>query len=139
GSRDQLLLLRLSNVGGSPAYDLQIDWNDPPLQTHQGNVAHFADTQPEVRILLPSESLALAVGVPAQFFKTVEAEVFAGTLSYRDGAGRSHRSKILLSAEHYRRALQYDREELATHKRLQELPKKLDDLAAAIRSLQPPE
>jgi len=134
-SRDELILLRLANTGGSPAYDISISWANP-LHDHQKNEVHFSDTQPEVTILLPGESLAIALNASSQFLKDAERSAYSGTLNWRDSRRRRHASEFLLSADHYRRALKHDTEDLATHKKLQELPRHLDDIANVLRGFQ---
>lgn len=138
GSRDNLLLLRLTNSGGSPAFSLSIEWEEPALFIHQSipdgsREAHFSLTQPEVSVLQPAESFALAVASSAEFLKA-PARVYSGSIRFKDSAGRETTTRFQLSAEHYRFALRHDTEDLLTHKKLQRVPKELEGIAEAIKA-----
>lgn len=136
-SREILLLLRLTNSGGSPAFSLSIVWEEPALFIsdkipHGSREAHFSSTQPEVPVLQPGESLALAVAPSAEFL-AAPRRIYAGTIYFNDSSGRKGSTRFQLSVEHYRFALRHDTEERITHRKIQEIPGELAGISKALK------
>ena len=104
-----------------------------PSIPHGDREAHFSLAQPEVPVLLPGESVALAIATPATFF-AAPSRVYTGSLAFEDGRQRTSSVPFHLSAEQYRFALSHESEDHITQLKLQQIPEHLKGIARAIES-----
>lgn len=134
-SRFSLIQLVVENVGKSLAYDISIKW-DKPIKDSNGKIIDFpklinSDKQ-QFLVLLPNEKVTIFIDEESHFFekyKTTELN-YSAIVSYKTSktALFYERKDIILSLEHVRKSLSYNREEPKTHFELQKIPKLLEDI-----------
>jgi len=135
-SRHQIVQLRVTNCGGTAAFDVQLRWQRPLLNV-DGKPVRFTEQAgaPEIPVLLPHESVAVPVGGSQEVFNREQKIDHEGTVEFKDASGTPRCHHFHLSAEAYRHGLLYDREDPKTHYELQQIPKKLDCIQKAIAKL----
>lgn len=135
--RYQLVQFRVANVGGSPAHDVQIHWNQP-LTDADGKAVRISETSEgpdRIPVLLPKESTAIVLGASHRFFGKHRHQTFGGRVSYRNSSGRSREHSFGFSTDVHEKSLVHDEEEPKTLFELQKLPKLLEQVATEIALL----
>ncbi len=130
-SRYSLLLLRIKNLGGGVAYDVRLNWEKHP-QDQDGREVTALD---QISALVPQQSASVLLGVPQKLFEKYEAMEFAGTLGFKDAAGKRWEHRFRVSADEHRERLVHDDELPRTLYDVQQIPKALDEISKAIQSL----
>ena len=135
-SRYELMQLRVTNSGGTPAHDITLGWDEPLLKP-DGEQVRFTKQQgvPEIPVLLPGESVAVLVGGCTELYEKYKDMNCSGTVMFTDASGKARRHRFHLSAEKYRSGLTYDTEELKTHYQLQQIPKELKKICDEMKKV----
>jgi hypothetical protein len=135
-SRYALLQLRVTNYGGSAAFDIRFGWNEPLLNS-KGQTIQFTKQKgaPDIPVLLPNESVTILIDEYKNMFQTYKNMNYTGELVFRNASGQMIRHPFLVSAEKYRHALTYSEEELKTHFQLQQIPKEICKLRTEVTHL----
>jgi hypothetical protein len=135
-SRYMMAQLALTNKGGSPAYDVRVDWEVAPFEglpgDEHGGPLHGGETIP---VIVPDETIRDDVGSASGLFQKHMDATFHATVTYKDASTRTQKFETVVSAEQYRQTLTYTTESPKTHYRLQQLPDKIDRLTQAVQSL----
>lgn len=138
-SRYGLLLLRVTNSGGSPAHRISIHWDEPIINAkgHPVNFSRNQDT-PDLQVLAAGDSISKIVDGYIEFFgkyKEDGSATFRGSVTFFDSAGASYRESFVLDADQFRGTPTYDDEALKTHYEVQQLPARLRELTAEVKRL----
>lgn len=135
-SRYGLVQLRVRNMGGSAAHEIDLDWDEPVVDS-EGNKVIFTEQEdaPDIPVLLPGESIGVMIDGSVQFFPNVQDANYTGTVHFKDASGRGYSHDFFLSAERHRKSLFYEHEEPKTHHELQDLPDELGDLTKEIKKI----
>lgn len=135
-SRYSFLQLRVKNSGGSPAYDINLIW-DRPLINSRGETVKFTTQEgaPELPVLLPGESMSILIDEGSHFFQAVQDANYTGRVIFKNASGKQLEQVFHLSIEPYRSRLQYDQEEPRTNYMLQQIPQKLDRITRELSSI----
>jgi len=128
--------LRVKNFGGSPAHGIRLHWQNPILD-NTGNPVHFSDLEnsPEIPVLLPNESVAVAIGGAHAMYKQYQDMNYQGRIEFHDASGNKNEYPFSLSAETYRKTLTFDEEALKTHYEVQKIPDELKRLTREVAQL----
>ena len=139
-SRYSVLQLCVRNFGGTPAYDICLEWNNSKLLLNSDSEAVVFTKQegvPGIPVLLPGENALVPIDEVTRFFNKIEEDAnYSGFISCKDASGNSKKYGFVLSVERHRHSLHYEDEEPKTHYRIQEIPKKLDKLTGELRKLE---
>lgn len=135
-SRYGLVQLHVRNTGGSAAHDINLEWDEPLLDS-EGNEVIFTEQKdaPDIPVLLPGESVRVMIDGNVQFFPNVEDANYTGFVRFRDASGYHYSHKFFLSAERHRKSLYYEREELKTYRKLQDVPHELGNLTKELKRI----
>lgn len=111
-SRSGFLMLRLQNFGGGIAYDICIEWEKPLFNT-DGRIVTFnqsGDGGPELRVLMPQDSLATFVNVQNQWLEKYkdDRENFCGTVKFTDSRKRRYEEKFAFNVHQIAKSQVYD-------------------------------
>lgn len=128
-SRYGFLLLRVKNLGAGVAYGVHLNWNKRP-QNEEGEEVTAVDAVP---VLVPHESVSVLVGRPHELFNKYPAMRFEGIVECKDVTGKHMTQPFICSADEHRSRLVHDDELPRTLYDLQQIPKRLDGIADAIR------
>lgn len=111
-SRYGLVQLHLRNMGGSAAHEINLEWDEPLLDS-EGNEVVFTEQEdaPDIPVLLPGESVRVMIDGSVQFFPNVEDANYTGVVHFKDASGRHYSHEFFLSAERHRKSLYYEQEE----------------------------
>ncbi len=131
--RYELVQLCMTNRGLSPAHDIKIEWDNPPVD-REGRSVQFG-TGGILPVLNPGEEASVMLNVAHEFFSKDHALTFTGRLTFADVNGDIHSRQLMVSGEHERRALLHQSEEPKTMYELQKLPDKLDAIAKELQQL----
>lgn len=135
--RSELVQLRIANVGGSLAKDVQVTW-DTPLLDVDGQPVRISSLPdgPDILPVLPSgQSSAILVGLVYRFFEKYKDSTYSGVVSYKNVSGDSRRQRFVVSGEIHRRSLVHEDEEALTHQELQRIPRQLKEIASEVSRL----
>jgi hypothetical protein len=133
-SRYQLAQLRVSNRGGSPAYDVLLDWHTALKNSKGENLEPFGSSG-VLPILSAKDAATILLGQSRDFLSSNPQHEWSGAISYRLGNGATGNLPFRLSAEHERSALLHTEEEPRTHYELQQIPERLKTIATEISSV----
>jgi hypothetical protein len=120
-SRYDLLQLRVKNLGGGVAYDVQLHWNAHPVD-HKGNEVTSLDY---ISTLLPQESVSTLIGVSSKAVKELSDTRFEGKCEFRDSSGKRFSQDFICSVDANQKQLLHDNELPKTLRELQDIPKEL--------------
>jgi len=135
-SRFGLALLRMKNTGGTPAINIQINWNNK-LKNHKEKEVDFTspNSNSEVVYLANGEAIYKIIDSDFRFFERYTDTTISGNISYQDLKGNDLKTSFQVSAEHLRGSPNYSNEELKTNYEIQKIPKSLDNLTSQIKNL----
>lgn len=133
-SRYGLLQLRLKNTGGSVAYDVELHWKTP-LMNDEKDLAKSLD---RTAVLLPQESVSTLMGAAHEMVPKFADTRFEGECSFRDASGKKFKEAFVCSVDGNQHQLVHDTELPRTLRDLQDIPKKLDEIAEQLKKLTPP-
>jgi hypothetical protein len=129
-SRYNLVQLRVKNLGGGVAYDVQLRWNTHPLD-HEGNKITSLDY---ISALLPQESVSTLVGVCSTVVREFSDTRFEGECLFKDSTGKKFRQKFLCSVDASQKQLVHDDELPKTLWELQKIPEELSRIAKQLEN-----
>jgi hypothetical protein len=135
-SRYTLAQLVLSNLGGTPAFDVRIHWDTQPIN-HKGVPVRFSDRADgiEAPILSQGEHVSVLIDSTVSLFKQ-ETLVYTGTISYaRFPGGKSQGRKFYVSGEQYRHTLTFADEMPMTLHELQKVPDALAKISGELSAV----
>ena len=128
-SRNQLLLLRVKNLGASVAYDVKIKWDAHPKNEEGEDMS----TLDEIPVLLPQADPSILLGRTRELFQKYKPMQFSGGVEFKDATGRKISQRFRCSADEYRHSLIYDDDMSQTLCELQKVPKGLEEIVKAIK------
>jgi len=148
-SRYQLFQLVTINSGGSAAYNIKITWleKDPesgrplliPQNVYGQNVSYGKkEGYDSIRLLAKGQKHYTVVGGYYKFFKRYPDEAFfLAKLTYSQSLNGGGIMEVIVpvSFDEFRMTLDYNEESSLTHYRLQQLPKKLDQIQSALEHI----
>lgn len=132
-SRYNFLQLRVKNLGGGVAYDVQLHWKVHPVD-HEGNEVASLD---HISVLLPQESVSTLVGVSSTIVKEFSDTRFEGECRCKDSTGKTFRSTFICSVDANQKQLLHDHELPKTLRELQDIPKELAHIADLLENFKP--
>jgi hypothetical protein len=124
-SRLNLLQLRVKNLGGGVAYDVELKWKSHPVD-HKGDEITSLD---HISVLLPQESASTLVGASVHIVKELTQSRFEGVCWCKDSTGKKHHDKFTCSVDANQKQLVHDDELPKTLRDLQEVPIELGRIA----------
>ena len=134
-SRYSLIQLVIENVGKSLAYDISIKWNKPLKDSKDKEINFPAlpnSKKAQILVLIPNEKASILVDEESHFFdKYKNSELnYSASISYKTSkrALFYEKKEVLLSLEHRRKGLSYEKEDPRTHYELQRIPKILEEI-----------
>jgi Fe-S cluster assembly iron-binding protein IscA len=130
-SRYSLLQLRVKNLGGGVAYDVQLKW-EKHLVNHKGEEVDNLD---HISVLLPQDSVSVLIGASTEFVRKLSDSQFEGECSCRDATGKKYCQNFICSVDGSQKQLVHDNELPKTLRDLQKLPEELNRIAEAIKQL----
>jgi len=135
-SRYMLMQLRVTNFGGSVAYDIRFKWHKPLLDAN-GELVRFTNQEggAEIPVLMPKESVAVLIGANHTLFEKYKDMDYSGEIEFSDASGKRMKHRFYLSAEAFRNTLVYDEEGSRTHYEIQKIPDELRKLRGEVRQL----
>jgi hypothetical protein len=129
-SRYDVAQLRLTNRGGSPAYSVRIDWDEPLRDQDGREVMIGADNT--IPVLAAGETAPVGLGTAHGFMAKTSDTTRHGVITFVNASGRRRSKRFVITAEHERRALLHDHEAPRTQYELQRIPDELKRIADAI-------
>jgi len=126
-----MILLAMQNRGRQVAYDVRLDWTQPPLMFDSGAPLDALT----IASLQPGERLTRHLGGSADLGKRSPYPDTVGQLSYRDLRGRHFTTEVRLSLEARRGELVTTREATRTHYEVQRIPELLQQIARRLEDL----
>jgi len=131
-SRYGLALLRVTNVGGSVARNIRLEWDKPPL-TLNGLPVRFTQQPgaPDIAVLLPKETIAVLIDGVINLFKSENLN-WSGKIIFEDASGHVKASAFYISAEQYRSGILDEQEKIKTYVELQKIPEEIRKLCQAV-------
>jgi hypothetical protein len=143
-SRYQLILLKLKNVGGSPAHDVYIEWNNkarPECQGNgeEGNPTTFATGRENaVKVLMPGEAQTSMLGVShwvAGNIRNAENE-WSGLVRFRDSKGNQHKHTFIIDRSIFAWGLNDETEQIKALHSMTRVPDLLEKINKSIGKLE---
>jgi len=135
-SRYGLLLLKITNFGGSAAHNVRLIW-DQPLKNSDGKTINFSSSEEaeSLSILLPNQHISKIVDGVVGFFSVAGPHLYGGTVEFKDGAGKKRSHKFHLDADCLKGTPMHDEEAPKTHYELQKLPSEIERLRKSIDAI----
>jgi hypothetical protein len=135
-SRTSLFQLRLTNMGASTAYDIRLQWNQPILNM-EAKPVRFSQGDPEVPLLLPSQSIVALIDVGSNFLSKHKDAEYSGVVEFKDNprSNTIFRHEFYISAEMYRGLPRYVSAEQETRDKLQKLPDAINGVTTELNRL----
>jgi len=133
-SRYGLILIGLKNLGGSPAYNINIYWKKTPIDT-KGNKITFKDSfgNPEIQALSAGELVKKTLGEEQKIFSSNSKLLYSFEIHFNDSIGKSYTRKGLLDVEKYHQTISYSEEHTKTNFELQRIPQEIAKLTKCIK------
>lgn len=129
-SRYNLAQLRVTNRGGSPAYNVRLTWAEPLRDEDGREVVLGADNT--IPVLAAAETASVGLGTANGFIAKISDTTRHGVITFENASRRRRSKRFVISAEHERRALIHDQEMPRTQYELQRIPAELKHIADAI-------
>ncbi len=133
--RYQIAQFRITNQGGSPAFDVCITW-EQGLTDAEGQDVVLGSSH-SVPVIPTGESASVFIGTANRFMEAHKDATFRGTIKFKNASGRERSKPFVVTAEHERSALVHDDEMLKALHELQKVPDALASIAAKIDELTP--
>jgi hypothetical protein len=124
-SRYSLLQLRVKNLGGGVAYDVELRWKTHPVD-YQGDEVTSLDRIP---VLLPQDSASVLVGPSTTIVRELAHSPFEGECRFRDSTGKKFSEHFICSVDANQKQLIHDTELPKTLRELQQIPEQLSRIA----------
>lgn len=138
-SRYMLIQLVMKNFGGSPAYDIEISWDKPLLNSSGKQISFGVDNKHNIDIpfLLQGEKISILVDGAENFFSKYKEEDlnYSGFITFKDSTGQQMKHCFYLSLEKYRNNLTYSEEGLKTDYELQKIPTALSNIQKELKKI----
>jgi len=132
-SRYGMAQFRITNHGGSAAYDIRLSW-ERPLQDAEGRIVTLGTNTP-IPVLEAKQSASVLIGIPHMWFSKVSDTTSKGSINFLNASGHRRSAPFIVSAEHERSALVHHDELPKTLYELQKLPDLLEKLRVAVSEL----
>jgi hypothetical protein len=134
--RYNLIQLVLRNYGGSPAYNINLDFNEHVLDI-EGNPVNFSVSSEasDIPVLLPGERISVIVGGSGDIISKYSNLNFSGQVSFENRSKKKYKYKFYISLEQYRKTILYGNEELRTNYELQKLPKLMKEISNELQEI----
>lgn len=139
-SRYGLMLLTIKNYGEKTAYNIEIKWNNPILNSKGVNIFSENNGINELKIpaLQKGQEIKYMVDTISNFFSNkTDKELFYSGIIYHSlsrSKNRSFKNNFSFDLSVYRKTLYHETESLKAFYELQKLPKKLEELIDVIRN-----
>ncbi|MDD5015280.1 MAG: hypothetical protein PHW73_09330 [Atribacterota bacterium] len=138
-SRYMLVQLVMKNFGGSPAYDIEIGWDKPLLNSSGKQISFGVDNKHNIDVpfLLQGEKISVLVGGANNIFSKYKEEDlnYSGSISFKDSIGQQMEHCFYLSLEKYRNNLAYSEEGLKTDYELQKIPPAINNIQKELKGI----
>jgi hypothetical protein len=126
-SRYNLGQFRISNRGGSAAYNVRIKW-EQPLENPQRAPIVLGVNSP-IPTIGPGDDASVMLGLTHEHMQVFADTTRRGIITFADATGAEYSRPFVVSAEHERIALSYDDERVRTEYELQKIPELLKKIA----------
>lgn len=135
-SRYGLMLLKITNLGGTAAHNIKLVW-DKPLKNSRGEQIGFSENGScgELSVLLPGQHVSKIVDGHIELFQREGPHTYGGSVEFQDSRGRRRSHRFLIDAEVYKGSPLFDDEALNTHHELQKLPELLQTLSTKVTKI----
>lgn len=127
-----LFQLCISNYGASPAYDVEVIWDEPLLNMDSKPVLGEGAPHANIPVLLPGEKILYPIGVHKRVMSQGTL-TYSGTIRFKDVTERAYEDRFCLSLEKYRGNYLYDNEFVKMSYDLQKLPNLLEAILEELR------
>lgn len=138
-SRYMLVQLVMKNFGGSPAYDIEISWDKPLLNSSGKQISFGVNNKHNIDIpfLFQGEKISVLVdGANNIFGKYKEKDLnYSGFITFKDSTGQQIKYCFYLSLEKYRNNLTYSEEGLKTDVELQKIPTAINNIQKELKKI----
>lgn len=124
-SRYNMLQLRVKNLGGGVAYDVQLLWKTHPVDKCGNDVTSLD----RISVLLPQESVSTLIGIASGSVGELSDTRFEGEWLCKDLTGRKFHQRFVCSVDANQKQLVHDHELPKTLWELQNIPKELARIA----------
>jgi hypothetical protein len=132
-SRYQLAQFKISNRGGSTAYNVQLSWDQPLENTKREQVLLGVTTA--IPMIGAGDEASTNLGLDFEYMQVLADTTRTGTIKFLDKTGKNHSRPFKVSAEHERAALSYNHERTKTEYELQQIPSALAKIAGELQRL----
>jgi len=129
-SRYQLAQFKVTNRGTSPAYNVQIKWDEPLANAQREPVMLGVDRA--IPIIGAGDDASVDLGLDFEFLTVWSNTTRSGTIVFYDATGKRYSRAFVVSAENERNALSYNRERARTEYELQQIPDALKKIATEL-------
>lgn len=129
-SRTNLAQFKISNDGGSHAYDVVLVWDRPLLEPGGKPVGLGLAPIP---MIPKGESASVLVTSSHHLIAEIPDTTFTGTISFRNSRGRRFSQRFTVTAEHERNAMVLATDEQERHRDIEKIRGALEDVAKSLR------
>ena len=132
-SRTNLAQFKVTNHGGSHAYDVLITW-DRPLPTLKGTTVALGETP--IPMIPRGEGASVLIDSSHEFIRKQPDTTFTGTISFKNRRGRRFSEPFTVTAEHERSAMVLVTDDQKLHQDIEKIRAALESIATSVRKLQ---
>jgi hypothetical protein len=131
-SRTNLAQFRITNQGGSDAYDVVIVWQEaPPGQ--DGSPVSLAATP--IPVIPQGDSASVLLTSSHHFISKNPDTTFTGTIRFKDSRGRKYSRDFTVTAEHERGAMLLTTDEQEFRQNVKKMTAALEKMAESLERL----
>ena len=128
-SRTNLAQFKITNHGGSHAYEVALEWDRPLLGLDGGPVTLGVKPIP---MIPKGESASVLVNSSHELIAKTPDTTFSGTIAFRNSRGRRFSERFTVSAEHERNAMVLATDEQERHQNIEKIRAALEDMAKSL-------
>ena len=132
-SRTNLAQFKITNHGGSHAYDVTLVW-DKAIPALKDKTITLGETP--IPLIPRGESASVLINSSHEFFRTVQNTTFTGKISWKNLRGKKFSEPFTVSAEHERVAMVLVTDEQELQEDVQKMRSALEDIAKTLRQLE---
>jgi hypothetical protein len=129
-SRTSVAQFKVTNHGGSHAYDVRIAW-DRRIPALKSEYVSLGDAP--IPMIPKGESASVLVNSSHAFISKNQDTTFTGTITFRNGRGRQFSEPFKVSAEHERSAMVLVTDEQELRQNIEKIRKALEEMVALLR------
>lgn len=129
-SRTNLAQFKITNHGGSHAYDVTLAW-DRPLQGLDGNTISLGATP--IPMIPKGESASMLITSSHDLIIKNPDTTFTGTIQFKNVRGRTFAEPFMITAEHERVAMVLATDEQELKEDIKKIREALESVAKAIK------